>query len=200
MASRRTTHGAATTWLVVMAVLVAACGTGPASPSPAAQGTPTRAADPSTAASSTVGSPVAGLDPIANLSIAAPYTFEPLDAAQAAQIQQIQNGLGAMATIVQIGARMVKKSDTSAGLLLGMAFPGVPLDSAALVDSVVGGAAGKAGGTMTTRTIGGQQVRLVEGPTTSIAGYPRAGTIVLAYGRSLSEAVGIITAVIDASE
>jgi hypothetical protein len=194
MASRRTTQGAAITWLVAMALLVGACGTGLATPSPAVQATPTRPASASTAPSSPAG------DPLAGLSIAAPYTIAPLDAGQAAQIEQVRNGLGAMATVVQIGARMVKKSGTGGGLLLAMAFPGVPLNSAALVDSVVGGAAGSAGGTMTTRTIGGQEVRLVEGPATSIAGYPHEGAIVLAYGRTLSEAVAIITAVIEASE
>jgi hypothetical protein len=53
---------------------------------------------------------------------------------------------------------------------------------------------------MTTRTILGQEVRLVEGPTTSVAGYPHEGAIVLAYGRSLAEAVDIVTAVIQATE
>jgi hypothetical protein len=194
MPSRRTSHAAGLTWLVAIALVAAACGTGsPSAPSSrAAQATPS--AGPSSAASSANG------DPIAGLSIAAPYTLETLDASQQAQIEQVKNGLGAAASVVQIGARTVRKSGTSAGLLLAMAFPGVPLNAASLLDSIVGGAAGSAGGTMTTRTILGQEVRLVEGPTTSIAGYPHEGAIVLAYGRSLSEAVDVITAVIQASE
>jgi hypothetical protein len=202
MPSRRTSHAAGLTWLVAIALLAAACGTGSASASPAAQTTASPSAGAGTAGGS--GSPNASSsaagDPIADLSIAPPYTLDALDAGQQAQIEQVRNGLGAAASVVQVGARMVRKSGSSAGLLLAMAFPGVPLNSASLLDSIVGGAAGSAGGTMTTRTILGQEVRLVEGTTTSVAGYPHDGTIVLAYGRSLSEAVEIITAVIQATE
>jgi hypothetical protein len=179
-------------WLVAIALLVAACGSSLASPSPAAQPTPSPA--PSTVSDSGVG------DPLAELSIAPPYTLDVLDAGEAAQIEQVKSSLATAGMAVRVGARTVKKSGTFGGLLLAMAFPGMPLNTAAVIDSVVGSAAGSGAGTMTRRTIGGQDVRLVEGPATSVAAYPREGTIVIAYGRSLSEAVEIITAVIQASE
>jgi hypothetical protein len=197
MASRRTSHGAALRWLVAIPLLASACGSGSA-PATSAPASPAAATTGATSSPSAPGS--AAGDPIADLSIAPPFTLDALDAAQQAQIEQVRNGLGAAASVVQVGARMVRKSGSSAGLLLALAFPGVPLNSATLLDSIVSGAAGSAGGTMTTRTILGQEVRLVEGTTTSVAGYPHEGTIVLAYGRSLSEAVAIITAVIQASE
>jgi hypothetical protein len=195
MASRRTTQGAALIWLVAIALLAAACGTTPAPASPSPSALPTVGLTSSPAASTSAAG-----DPMADVSIAPPYKLDELDAAQQAQIEQVKKGLGTMASVVQVSARMVRKSATSDGLLLALAFPGVPLNSKVLVDSVVGGAAGSAGGTMTTRTIGGQEVRLVEGTTTSVAGYPHEGTIVLAYGRSLADAVAIITAVIQATE
>jgi hypothetical protein len=190
MASRRTTHAAAVAWLVAVALLVPACGTGAASASPAQQAS--RSATPSTVASTAVG------DPIAGLSIASPYTLDRLDAGKTAQIEQVKNGLGDVAAFVEVGARTVAKSGTSAGLLLAIRLPGVPPMS--VLESMVTGAVGTAGATMTTRTIVGREARLVEGTTTSVAGYTHDATIVLAYGRSLKEAVAIITAVIEASE
>jgi hypothetical protein len=189
MPSRRTSHAAGLTWLVTIAVAAAACGTGSAAPLSSA--TATRSASPS-AASSAAG------DPVADLRIASPYTLEALDAGKAAQIEQVKTGLGDVAAFVQVGARTVRKSGTSAGLLLGIGLPGVPPVS--VLESMVTSAVGKVGGTMTTRTILGQEVRMVEGTTTSVAGYAHEATIFLAYGRTMSEAIDALTAVIQANE
>jgi hypothetical protein len=103
-----------------------------------------------------------------------------------------------MASIVQVGARQVRKSDANDGLLLAMAFPGVPVPGSFL-DSIATSAGG-ANAKVTSRTIEGHDVRLVEGAGTNIAAYLHGSTIVFAYGQTADEAVAILTAVIQATE
>jgi hypothetical protein len=185
--------------LALIALLVAACG-GSSAPttsptaSPAAATTPAPAA---TASSAVAGSP--GADPVATLSIAAPYTLAPLEASQSAQFETgLKASLGAMASIVQVGARQVKKSDANDGLLLAMAFPGVPVPGSFL--DAIAASAGGSNAKVTSRTIEGQDVRVIEGNATNIAAYLHGSTIVFAYGQTVDESVAIITAVIQASE
>ena len=136
---------------------------------------------------------------MATLSIAAPYTLAPLEASQSAQFETgLKASLGAMASIVQVGARQVKKSDANDGLLLAMAFPGVPVPGSFL--DAIAASAGGANAKVTSRTIEGQDVRVIEGNATNIAAYLHGSTIVFAYGQTVDESVAIITAVIQASE
>jgi hypothetical protein len=207
MNSRRPPHHRALIGLAAIALLATACGSATApttsptaspavatTPSPAASAAATPAASASSAAA---GSP--GADPAATLSIAAPFTLAPLEAAQAAQFETgLKASLGAMASIVEVGARQVKKSGTNDGLLLAMAFPGVPVPGSFL-DSIAASAGGS-NAKVTSRTIEGQDVRLIEGTGTNIAAYLHGSTIVFAYGQTADESVAIITAVIQASE
>jgi hypothetical protein len=204
MNSRRPPHLTILTGLATLALLVAACGgstapTTSASASPAAAATPspaaTAATSPAATASAAAGSPVA--DAAASLSIAAPYTLVQPEGAQA-QIDQIKNGLGAMASIVQIGARQVKKAGSNDGLLLAMAFPGVPVPGSFLESFAA--SAGGTDATVTSRTIGGQDVKLIEGTSTHAAAYAHGSTMVFVYGQSADETLAIVTAVIQASE
>jgi hypothetical protein len=205
MESQRPPHLTILAGLATVALLAAACGgstapTTSASASSAAATTPSPAASAATspaasASPAAAGSP--GADAAASLSIAAPYTLAQLEGAQA-QIDQIKNALGAMASIVQIGARQVKKAGSNDGLLLAMAFPGVPVPGSFL-DTF----AASAGGTdakVTSQTIGGQDVKLIEGTSTHAAAYAHGSTMVFVYGQSADETLAIITAVIQASE
>jgi hypothetical protein len=209
MDSRRVTHPGVLIVLASVALIAAACGNGAAptaSPaSPAAAATPSAAASASSAAAETpaatassaaAGSP--GADPAASLSIAAPYTFAPLEGAQAGQIDQVRNSLGAMSAVVQMGVRQVKKSGANDGLLMAMAFPGVPVPGSFL--DTFAASAGGANATVTSRTIEGQDVKLIEGASTHVAAYAHGSTMVFAYGQTADETVAIITAVIQASE
>jgi hypothetical protein len=196
------------TAFVAIALLAAACGsssapTTSASASAAAPATtPPASSTPAatigaTASPAAAGSP--GADPAAALSIAAPYALAPLDAAQGAAFEaSLKAGLGSMASIVQIGARQVKKGGANEGLLLAMTFPGVPVLDAFL-DSIAGGAAGP-GGKVTSTTIEGHDVKLIEGADTHAAAYLHGSTIVFAYGQAADKALGMITAVIQATE
>jgi hypothetical protein len=203
MNSPRAPHLRVLTGLATIALVATACGgssapTTSASPAAAATASPaaTAASTPAATASPAAGSP--GGDAAASLSIAAPYTLTPLDAAQAGQIDQLKNSLGAMSSIVQVGVREVRKGATNDGVLLAMAFPGVPVPGSFL-DTFVAGAGG-ADAKVTSRTIGGQDVKLVDGTATHVAAYAHGSTMVFVYGQSADETVAIITAVIAASE
>jgi hypothetical protein len=189
-----------------IALLAAACG---GSTAPTASPTASPAAATTASPASTVGATPAstasqaaasspGADAAAGLRIALPYTLEPLDASQAGQIDQVKNGLGAMASVVQVGVRQVKKAGANDGLLLAMAFPGVPVPGSFL-DSMATAAAGS-NGKVTSQTINGQDVKLIEGSSTHVAAYAHGSTMVFVYGQSADETVAIVTAVIQASE
>ena len=138
---------------------------------------------------------------MAGLSIAPPYTLDPLDSATASTFEtQMKTSLGAMGSLVNVGARMAKRNGLPAAVIIGMSFNGVPTDSPTFLDSVAGGAAGSAAGAVTTRTIEGRAVKVVEGTSGTFAMYQHGSTIVMAIGTAKDEAVPVITAVIQASE
>jgi hypothetical protein len=207
MNSQRPPHRRTLAGIAAIALLAAACGgssapTTSASASSAAATTPSPAASAATSPALTASPPAAGspgADPAATLSIAAPYTLAPLEGAQADQFEAgLKASLGAMASIVQVGTRQVKKSGANDGLLLAMAFPGVPVPGSFL--DAIAASAGGSNAKVTSRTIQGQDVRLIEGTGTNIAAYLHGSTIVFAYGQTADESLAIITAVIQASE
>ena len=137
------------------------------------------------------------------LSIAPPYAFAALDTATAAAFEAgLKGGLGAMASLVHVGARSVTKDGAAAGLVVAMSFPGIPgTESDTFLDSVANGAAGSSKGKTTSRTIHGHDVRIVEASTGVFALYKHGtDTIVMAVGRTVDQAAAIVTAVIEASE
>jgi len=205
MNSRRAPQRLTFIGIAAIALLAAACGSSSA-PTTAATSSPaaataspaaTVAATPAaTESAGAAGSP--GADAAASLSIAAPYTLAPLDAAQAGQIDQLKNSLGAMSSIVQVGVREVRKGATNDGVLLAMAFPGVPVPGSFL-DTFATGAGGP-GAKVTSKSINGHDVKLIEGSSTHVAAYAHGSTMVFVYGQSADETLAIITAVIQASE
>jgi hypothetical protein len=204
MNSRRAPHRLILIGIAGIGLLAAACGSSSA-PTTAATASPAAAtASPAATVAATptvTASPGAGgssADAAASLSIAAPYTLAPLDAAQAGQIDQLKNSLGAMSSIVQMGVREVRKGATNDGVLLAMAFPGVPVPGSFL-DTFAAGAGGP-DAKVTSRSINGHDVKLIEGSSAHVAAYAHGSTMVFVYGQSADETLAIITAVIQASE
>ena len=204
--------------VAVMALLIAGCGsatpassvapsTAPASSAPASQvATPSDAATPSaTATSSAAASPSgsAAIDPMDDISIAAPYTLDALDESTATTFEnQMKTGLGALGSLIHVGARTAKNGTATAGIVVAMSFPGIPgTESPTFLDSVALGAAGSAQGKTTSRTIDGQDVRVVETDRGSFALYKHgADTVVMTVGQTTDQAVAIMTAIIEATE
>jgi hypothetical protein len=138
-----------------------------------------------------------------SISIAAPYAFQPLDASTAAGFEsQMKTGLGALGSLINVGARTVTNGAVPAGIVVAMAFPGIPgTDSPTFLDSVAMGAAGSAQGKTTTRSIDGQDVKIIETAQGAFALYKHgADTVVMAVGQTTDQAVAIVTAIIQASE
>lgn len=215
MHSRRAPQRSVLAGLATVALFAAACGNSSnatastsASPAAAATASPAATGSPTATASAAVATPDAtassaaaaspGADPTTTLSIAAPYALAPLEGAQAGQIDQLKNSFGAMASVVQVGVRQVKKAGANDGVLLAMAFPGVPVPGAFL--DTFATSAGGANATVTSRTIEGQDVKVIEGTGTHVAAYAHGSTMVFVYGQTTDETIAIITAVIQASE
>ena len=203
----RTWSRAALAGAVVL--LIAACGANaPASSNPASQA-PATATAASTAASSSAASATGGasgsaaaVDPMNAISIAPPYTLGQLDRVTSAAFEAgMKAALGSMGT-VHMGARDVKKGGTDAGFVMAMTIDGVQgVNPATFLDLVAQGAAGSAQGSVTSRTIEGRQVRLIDSGSGGIAMYVRDdGTIVFAYARAAEDSAGVITAIIQGTE
>jgi hypothetical protein len=103
-----------------------------------------------------------------------------------------------MSSVVQMGVRQIKKAGANGGILLAMAFPGLPVPGSFL-DTFAPSAAGP-NGTVTSRNIEGQDVKLIEGSGTHVAAYAHGSTIVFVYGQTADETVAMITAVIQANK
>jgi hypothetical protein len=117
--------------LLGVAMIVSACGGASATPSPTPSPTPTAAPTPTpsptpspTAAPTASPSASAAVDPAAGLAIADPYTIKELDAAAAETIQgAMEKGMGAFASVIQVGTREIQKAGTTVGYVLVIAFP-----------------------------------------------------------------------------
>lgn len=207
--------------IAAVALLVGACGAAAPSGSPnasvAASPSPTASAvetaspppteepttSPSASPDETTGPSASsgGADPSEDLTIGAPYELAPLDPTTADALETgLTKGLGAMAEVVDVGALEVRKDGTEAGFLIAMAFPDFPgVEDPAFFKSVMQGAAGSSGGTVTETTIGGKTVGLLEAPGTSFAAYQEGDTIIMAFAADPDEVTGIITALIEAN-
>lgn len=197
----------------LVALVIAACGSSapasstpassaPASSAPASEApaTASAAASPSTAASAASS---AAIDPMDDISIAAPYTLDELDDATATTFEnQMKSGLGALGSLIHVGARTAKSGGATAGVVVAMSFPGIPgTESPTFLDSVALGAAGSAQGKTTSRTIDGQDVRVIETDRGAFALYKHgADTVVMTVGQTADQAIAIITAIIQATE
>lgn len=200
--------------LIVGAFAVSACGgtTPTAAPSTAA-GT---AAPPSVAVTSPPAStpPVVTLppaseppatqepdvDPSAELEIAAPYQFAPLDENLAQTfIQAMEASLGQMADVFDVGVRSAVKDGATTSWVIVMRFPELGVGEKALLDGAASGAAG--GANVEKMNIGGKPVRVIEAQgsaiTITVNGNDLVMVIPLLGGKK--EAIAVITAIIEAN-
>jgi hypothetical protein len=175
----------------------------PASSAPASQAATASAsasASPSAAASAATS---AAVDPMDDISVAVPYALAPLDEATASTFEnQMKTGLGALGSLINVGARTVTNTGAPAGIVIAMSFPGIPgTELPTFLDSVALGAAGSAQGKTTSRTIDGQDVKVIETERGSFALYKHGtDTVVMTVGQTTDQAVAIITAIISATE
>jgi hypothetical protein len=196
----------------VLTMAVAACGSTPSPETSTAPTSTATASAPATAsptasppatASATTASPGATVDPMEDISIAAPYTLDKLDPSTAAAFEtQMKASLGALGSLIQVGARTAKLNGAAAGIVIAMAFPGIPgTDSPTFLDSIATGAAGSANGKTTSRTIDGQDVRVIETASGGFALYKHGtDTVIMSVGATPDKAVAVITAIIKATE
>ena len=198
--------------LLVGAFALSACGGGgtttPA-PSTAAVTTPaptTAATTPpaSTAPTAATTAPGASVDPAVDpaddLEIGAPYAFEPLDDQVAAIfVAAMEDSLGEMADVLQVGVRQVLEGThgTPAGLVIVMRFPGLPIAGEALLDGAAQGAA--QGGEVESRNIGGQDVRIVESQGQAAVITLVDDDLVMIIGSSGPVGIDITTAIIESN-
>ncbi len=167
-----------------------------ASPSPTAE-SPSPTADATTEPSASA----AAADPTEGLTIAEPYALEPLDDASAAAFEEgVGESLGAMGDVIEFGALTVTRDGEDVGVVMAMAFPGVPgAEEPEFFRSVMGGVAGSSGGEVEETTIGGKTVGLTEGGGAAFAGYQEGDTVIFAVSQSIDESTDIVTALIEAN-
>jgi hypothetical protein len=149
MAARRSTRAfRLVAGPLLLAVLVAACGStavgsagtastgAPATPGPAA-GSSSGAGSPGDAgAGASPGTP-GEADPAAPLLIGSPYALTALPAATAANLQAtFTKDLGAFGKAVRVGARAVTQGGANEGFLLAVGFPRQTLDDKTYGDAV----------------------------------------------------------------
>jgi hypothetical protein len=205
-----TVHRKASVALIIGAFALSACG-GPAAtavPSSGGAGSaaPTGAATippattpPVTEAPSAGPTGGAEVDPAEDLEIAAPYSFEPLDEQIAAIfVTAMEQSLGALADVFQVGVRSAVKDGQSEAFVIVMAFPDLPIGGKALLDGAAQGAAG-AGGTVETRDIGGESVRIVEAQGQAFVLSMVDNELVMVIGQSKKASIDVTTAIIEAN-
>jgi len=194
--------------LIGAALVVGACGGG--GPTQAATQAVTTTGVPATAAPPTVTpvvtpaatvAPTAAADPMDDMAIAAPYSFEPLDPVLAnVFIDAMEQSMGSMAAVFSVGVRSaVQDGDTKAWVVVVEA-PDLPISALAMLNGAATGAAGEEG-TIEKQTIEGAPVRIVTSPTT-IAALTVIGDdkLVMCIAVSKSAAVNVITAVLKANK
>jgi len=117
---------------------------------------PSSAASPAPASSTDTS-----VDPAEGYEIGAPYSLEPLDENLAAAfVTAMEQSLGGMADVFEIGFRSAVKDGDSQAWVIVMRFPDLPITNKALLDQISQGATG-GGGTVDEVTIAGEPARVV---------------------------------------
>lgn len=199
--------------ILVGAFALAACGGG-ASPAPStasatpgatvaitpapATDAPATAAPPSTGAGATLDPNV---DPADDLEIGAPYSFAELDPAVGQMfVTMMEQSLGSMASSFNVGVREIQEKGTTAGILIVMRFPDLPIAGDALLDAVAQGASQSGGGaTVEERTIAGESVRVLDAQGQEVVLYLRGDDLIMVIGSGGAKSTDITKALIDAN-
>jgi hypothetical protein len=200
--------------LIIGAFALSACGgptasTAPTSPA-ATSAAPTTAATTPPATTPPVitlppgtAAPTGGakVDPADDLEIDAPYSLDPLDEAIAGFfVTAMEQSLGSLADVFDVGVRSATKGGEAVAFVIVMGFPDLPVGMNALLDGAAEGAAGS-GGTVETRNIGGQDVRIVEvqGQTFVLMVIDDELVMVIAQSFTKKDSVDVATALIGAN-
>jgi hypothetical protein len=203
--------------LIVPALIVAACGGGTptAAPSAVAATAPSQTFAPSappattppvvtlppSSAAPTTAQP--GVDPSADLEIAAPYTLAPLDEAFGELfVQAMRSAMGDMADVFDVGLRSAVKNGSTTSWIMVMRFPDFGFDAKTLLDLAATGAAGGQDVQVEKDNIGGIPVRIIESQgsavvVTVLGSSDLVMVIPLLGGKK--EAVAVTTALIEAN-
>jgi hypothetical protein len=117
--------------------------------------------EPTTAATGAPATLDAAVDPADDLEIAAPYSLEPLDERLAAAfVTAMEQSLGGMADVFEIGFRSAVKDGDSQAWVIVMRFPDLPITNEMLLDQISEGASG-GGSTVEEVKIAGEPARIV---------------------------------------
>jgi hypothetical protein len=189
----------------LVAFVAAACGGTAATSAPTAAPTVAVTVPPVTAAPTEAATQApaetggTAADPAEDLQIGGDFTFRPLDE-NIAQffVAAMEQSLGSMADVLEVGVREAVKDGQSAGFVIVMRFPGLPVTGDALLDGAAQGAA-QGSGTVEDRTIGGQSVKIVGAEGQAAALTMLGDDLVMAVGVSEKLSVDIMTALIEAN-
>ena len=163
-------------------------------PAPATD-TPTTAAPPSEAPASTA----AGEDPAEDLSIGGGYTFEELDENIAALFEtQMQQSLGSMAGVFEIGFRSAVKDGQTDAWVIVMRFPDLPITAKALLDQIAEGAT-QGGGTVESTTLGGEPARVISSQGQALVVSLAGDAVVMTVGTAKKATIDVATAIAEAN-
>ena len=140
------------------------------------------------------------VDPADDLEIGAPYTFRPLDEQLAAIfVTAMEQSLGEMADVFQIGVREAVKDGDSTAYVIVMRFPDLPIAGKAFLDAAAEGAT-QSGGTVESREIAGESVRIVEAQGQTIVMTLLDNDLVMVISLlGKPQGVGVATAIIEAN-
>jgi len=185
--------------VVLMAGVAAGCVSVAATPSPSPTPTPTPTpvvtAPPSVAAQSPAASRI---DPLADLTIAAPFTLKPMDAiTQAALDAGMKQALGSFYDVVQLGYRQAAQGSTPEGYIVGFGVPGMSATSSpTFLDQLVSGIAGS--NPVTKATIMDTPVRFYTDPNTKFTYgiYPRKDSAIVVFASNSSATQALVAALL----
>jgi len=181
--------------VVLMAGVAAGCVSVAATPSPTPAPTPVVTPSPSIAAQSPSAS---RFDPLADLTIAAPFTLNPMDAiTQAALDAGMKQALGSFYDVVQLGYRQAAQGSTPEGYIVGFGVPGMSATSSpTFLDQLVSGIAGT--NPVTKATIMDTPVRFYTDPNTKFTYgiYPRKDSAIVVFASNSSATQALVAALL----
>ena len=162
-------------------------------PVPSATPSPSLALAPSPSAS-------AAVDPTAGLLIAPPYTLSELDPTTAATIQgALAKGMGAFASVVQVGTREIQKNGTTVAYVMVILFPAGSLTDTAY-KAALGGIEASANTTFKVSKVAGYDVSTGTMSTLSAGVFHAGNAIALILAPVVTEVLPAATALITANK
>ena len=197
-----------------LAATLAACGSTTASvapsPSPTVAPTPTPTATPAPTPSPTpepteeptpepTGTQGAIIDPTDDLAIAAPYMLSPLQGGVGDLFRDaLEQQLGAMAGLINLGAVNVSREGASVGFLLALDLVNIPgSGTEQFTESLIQGAS--AGGEVRTEEIDGTTVSIIEQQGQAFAVHQQGTLVIFSYGNDADGSLAIAEALIAAA-